>query len=98
MTDELIGLSAMSGFADFFVSRIGSAIGDVLANRRGKKKCVLKHDRNLRSQRLFCDRSDVAPIKRDAASLAIVEARHQTQERALACARSTDQRHDVLLA
>ena len=53
--DELIGLSAMSGFPDFGVGRARTAVGNVFANCRGKKKCVLKHDRNLRAKRLFCD-------------------------------------------
>src|SRR6202521_6267955 len=90
LTDEIISLGAMSGFADFLVGRIGPAIGDVLADRGRKKKRVLKHNRNLGAQRFLCDGPHVAPVECDFARVGIVKARDQTQQGAFASARSAD--------
>ena len=52
----------LGGLDDFLRRRIGPAIGNVLANRAGKKDGVLQDKANLLAQPLECVVSDIGAI------------------------------------
>ena len=78
LPDEFMGLRATRRLNDFFVSRVRSAISNVLAHRRGKQQRILQDDPNLRSQRSFRDTPQIATAEHHRARGRIVKAWHQT--------------------
>ena len=96
VVDKAVGLRPPGGFANFRVGRIRPAVGDVLADGRGKKKCVLEDDRDLLAQRFFRDLTQVAPIQPNDSRSRIVKARDETEEGGFARAGSADEGDDLV--
>src|SRR5205823_13539670 len=71
---------------------IGHPEGDVVPNRRGEEKRVLRDDADLTPERSTLHVAHVDAVDEHAPRGRVVEARHERRERRLSRSRATDQR------
>src|SRR5262249_50953027 len=86
LLNKLIRLRPERRLNNLFLGRIGSAVGDVLANSGGEKKGVLEDNCDLSAQRFLRSLADIATIEHHIARSRIVKPRHQTEQCAFASA------------
>ena len=75
--------------------RLRRAVRDVVRDRVVEQHGLLRHDADLRAQRLQRDLANVAPIDRNRAAADVVKPRDQVHERGLAGAAAADDRHHL---
>lgn len=69
---------------DFFVGRIQSSKPDIVANRAGENKRILKDDADLAAQRFQLHVADIHAVDRDFPAGNVVEPAEQVDDRAFA--------------
>src|SRR5579884_3512501 len=76
---------------DFRARSVRLAVSDVCPNGDVEQHSFLKHQADLLAQRVLRETPDILPIDFNHARYRLIEARNQTDERALARARPADQ-------
>src|SRR5262249_11862943 len=96
LPNKLVSLRPSRRFNNLFLRRVGSAIGDVLANGGGEKERVLENDGDLCAQRFLRNLTDIAPISLHRAGGLIVKTRHQAEQCAFARPRATHESNNLV--
>ena len=84
LEDELVRLGRSGGGDHLFVAGLRAPIADVIAHRAGEQDRLLRHDADLRQQRILLDGADIDPVDQDLPCGGIVEARDQVDQRGFA--------------
>ena len=95
-SDEFVRLGAPSGFANFLLARLWTAISNVFTHRRGKENRVLQNDPDLCAKRFLSDVAQIAFRQQHPPLDRIIKARHQAQERALSGTCSADESDNLI--
>src|SRR5258705_230661 len=81
------------GELDRGLARLRAAEADVLADRGGKDRSILRHQRDAPTQCKWLDIDEWQPVERNHARRGIVEPQDEMKDRALSGARRTDDRN-----
>ena len=90
--DELVGMRRTRRLLNLLARRPWRSVGDVAGDALVEKNRFLRHDADLRAQRLEGDVADVESIHQDGAFLDVVKARDEVDERRLARAAQSHER------
>ena len=93
--DEVVDVGGAGRRFDLGLSRAGTAIADVVADRVVEQHRVLRHDADGLAQAGLGDAADVLAVDGDAPAADIVEAVQQPRQRALAGSGGTDHCHSL---
>src|SRR3546814_2113167 len=96
--DETVDRRALGRRRNLLRARIGTAIGDVVADRIVEQHRVLRNDPDLGAQALLGHRLDVLPVDRHPPTLRVIEAKEQSRDRRLARPRRPDARQRLARA
>src|SRR5262245_16895778 len=96
LLNKFVSLRTAGRFNNFFLSRIGSAIGNIFANGGGEKQCVLKNDSDLSAQRFLCNLADIATVEHHEPRSRIVKPWHQAEQCAFARAGAAHESNNLI--
>ncbi|MNR14049.1 hypothetical protein D3C85_1304990 [compost metagenome] len=91
LTYEFIGLGIGRGAADLRVGRIGTAVGDVVANGTVQQGGILRDHADGAAQTVLRHFCDVLAVDANLPAVYIIEAQQQVDERGFACSGSAYQ-------
>ena len=91
LLDEFMGMRFFGSGDDFRLGGIKAAIADVFTDGVVKQEGVLTDDANVGAQRILRAGADVFSIQQDRASVRIVKAQQEGEERALARTAAADE-------
>ena len=94
LADEFIGLGIGRGAADLRVGRIGTAIGDIVANGTVQQGGILRDHTDAAAQTVLRHLCDVLAVDANLPAVDVIETQQQVDKRGFAGARRTQPHHD----